>query len=268
MKLQRENKYNGKTVKSIAAVLLASTILTGCNGIPMDKLDELKQLIPSTETIEINTETPEPTPVSTVNPTPVPTVEPTATPEPTLEPTPEPASIIPSFAKENIEFEDQIALYNIFTLVYKTDQDEIKIIPVLYEIVVYGEDWYSNFYDIYTGDLVFSALVYFLPTDDNLVDECFYEHPSLEKFDLVSVTDLYKYFHTDCPTSTKYFSRDELRNFANMYLDYSMNGGDSSKAFHTIDEYRQFYEDAIPERYRVDSYELFGENDKVMVKGN
>ena len=182
----------------------------------------------------------------------------TPAPEPVPVPAPPPrsTSTIPPFARERIEFEDQISLGDILVLRYQTNDGEIKMIPVLVEYIVEDEDWYSNFYDIYTGDLILSAVVLYGSRIENEVVECFYEHPSLEDLVFLAPSELFKFF-LEYPEG-KYLSRDEMSRFASLYT--ACTGGAASNAtFHTIEEYRQLYEDAFPERYRVDSYALFGD---------
>lgn len=109
MKLQRNNKYNGKAASKIAAVLLASTVLVGCNNNSMDKIDSEIEIL---------------TPVETVIPV---TIQP-STQEDTLEPIApdENIEIKPASTSEVIETSDQI----IEELTEdNTKEDMIEVLP-------------------------------------------------------------------------------------------------------------------------------------------
>lgn len=164
---------------------------------------------------------------------------------------------IPPFARERIEFEDQIAMYNVGTLAFQTDDGEIKLVPAIYEYImseVEEDTYYSNFYDLYTGELILSADFGYFSDEPVYIYEFYYLHPNIENWRIKDFISPLKYIDV----GLDYFSEEEYYSYQHVLSEYYISGVSDREVFHTIEEYRQFYEDAIPERYQVDSYALFG----------
>ena len=52
-------------------------------------------------------------------------------------------------------------------------------------------------------------------------------------------------------------SHEEQQTYLRELIKYSINDVSWKDLFYSIEEYRSFYEEAIPDRYKVDSYEMF-----------
>lgn len=164
---------------------------------------------------------------------------------------------IPPFAKERIEFEDQIAMTYVGTLAFQTDDGEIKLVPAIYEPIESEDEEgivYSNFYDLYTGELILSADFGYYSVEPVCIFGIFYLHPNIENWRIKDFISPLKYISV----GLDYFSEEENRSYQHVLSEYYISGVWTDEIFYTVEEYRQFYEDAFPERYQVDSYALFG----------
>ena len=274
MKLQRENTYKGKMIKSIAAVLLASTVLSGCGCVDTcDELNASKDRLTSNEIIE-STTLPDST-LEPMDPTPEPMLDPT--PEPMMDPTPEPTLEPNSYTimeeehsvfDEQIEVneDDEISMLGFALLTFKGKDGEEKVIPVIRMLLNYDNDVYNVFYDIYTGKLVYSAIIAFQIDCTYIVIKVEYVDSNFKESELTAVGSLLDY--CDLFFKSSRLTDEEYVAFNKKVGELVVIGTYDDQVFHPINVYHQFYQDAIPDRYKVDSYELFGENDKVMVKGN
>ena len=111
---------------------------------------------------------------------------------------------------------------------------------------------------------MFSADIGFYALEPVYIFDIFYLNSNLEDWHFKDCVNMLKYINV----GDEYFTDEEVSNYHHVLSDYYVGNVSDKEVFHSIEEYRQFYQDAIPDRCKVDSYELFGENDKVMVKGN
>ena len=171
MKLQRNNKYNGKIATQIAAVLLASSILVGCDNYSLDKTDIIEETV---------------TPIETVIPSP--SVDPIikATPEPTPQPT-----IEPIVENENIEINEEPVIDDSSELVFKRLSEEEEA-EEMKKYETYDDD------EINDSNLYFSAC-FFIEGKPKVIFGYVYSTPNenIYKFrDLFTNEELFTYHTT------------------------------------------------------------------------
>ena len=87
----------------------------------------------------------------------------------------------------------------------------------------------------------------------------------MDKCKVIDVVDIYMYlFYRE----DDYFTEEEGRIFRVEFAQYNVDGASWDDVFYPIEEYRSFYENAIPDRYKVDSYEMFPVEDAKVLRKN
>lgn len=239
MKLQRKNKYKGTVATVLTTTMISSAILSGCSDVSAIAIEGSAN--PNPTTITTTTE-----PITTTTPI----IE--ETPEPTVELTPEPVE-----EYEYMEFEDKIPFNLLYMIIYKTPEDEEKV------IFTFIDDCYvqdinkrlTSYYEIQTGVKVYREVELRHPGESEPGD-ALYILPSLSDGEIVGVYWAVDFMVDYLKTR---FSTAEYVNATNVYDVYSPAGKRTDMLKYSIDEYIEFYEQIIPERYKISPSDLIPE---------
>ena len=235
MNTRRNKKHHARAAKLFAAALFFSLLLSGCGNAEEQMIQEATAAPTATEEAEA---TPDVTPL--------------------LDTTPEPAGEDPLKEYDRKELDDKISFNHIQMLVFKNPEGTDKIIIAFvyddYKDPADGE-WVESYYDIHTGIKLFTEKRVRMP-EDYLPHEILYIIPTLSGYELEgsyspgTLINVYIRNH---------FSPRQVEQSLATHHKYIPADVWSSEILYTADEFQQYYEELLPEEYRVTTQELFPE---------